>query len=116
MDRAIRGLEPVLAGTSLVVEGGIGRPPMEPTARNRRLFATAQRVGRRLGIELEDAGQAGGGSDANTTSLWTATLDGLGPVGDGGHALDEHVSIPTISERAALLALLVLEPASATGG
>ncbi|MGZ8693200.1 MAG: M20 family metallopeptidase [Gaiellaceae bacterium] len=114
LERAIRSLQPVLAGCSIEVDGGLGRPPMEPTTRNRLLLATAQRLGRELGLQLEDAGLVGGGSDANTTSLSTSTLDGLGPVGDGGHALDEHVSISSIAERAALLALLLLEPARET--
>lgn len=111
LDGAIRTLQPVSSGTSLEVEGGFGRPPMEPTPRNRLLLATAKRLGRELGLTLEDAGLVGGGSDANTTSLYTATLDGLGPVGDGDHAWDEHVSITSIAERAALLAMLLLEPA-----
>ncbi|MGZ8692902.1 MAG: M20 family metallopeptidase, partial [Gaiellaceae bacterium] len=111
LERAIRSLQPVLAGSSLEVDGGFGRPPMEPTPRNRLLLATAQQLGRELGLTLEDAGLVGGGSDANTTSLSTATLDGLGPIGDGGHAADEHVSISSTAERAALLALLLLEPA-----
>jgi len=110
VERAIRSLQPTLEGTSLEVTGEIGRPPMDPTPRNRRLLATAQRLARELGLNLEDAGLVGGASDANTTSLWTATLDGLGPVGDGGHAADEHVSVPSIAVRAALLALLLLEP------
>jgi glutamate carboxypeptidase len=109
---AIRALEPTLAGSSLQVTGRTRRPPMEATPRNRRLLETAQRLGRELGLQLEDAGLVGGASDANTTSLYTATLDGLGPVGDGGHAADEHVSISSIATRAALLALLILEPAS----
>ncbi|MGZ4415405.1 MAG: M20 family metallopeptidase, partial [Gaiellaceae bacterium] len=111
LERAIRNLKPVVEGCSLEVDGGIGRPPMEPTPRNRLLLATAQQLGRDLGLTLEDAGLVGGGSDANTTSLHTATLDGLGPVGDGGHAADEHVSISSTAERAALLAMLLLEPA-----
>jgi glutamate carboxypeptidase len=111
LERAIRSLQPVMAGSSLEVDGGLGRPPMEPTPRNRLLLATAQQLGRELGLTLEDAGLVGGGSDANTTSLSTATLDGLGPIGDGGHAADEHVSISSTAERAALLALLLLEPA-----
>jgi glutamate carboxypeptidase len=110
LERAIRSLKPVVAGSSLEVRGGIGRPPMEPTPRNRLLLETAQELGRELGLTLDDAGVVGGGSDANTTSLYTATLDGLGPIGDGGHAADEHVSISSMSERAALLALLLLEP------
>jgi glutamate carboxypeptidase len=115
VEREIRSLKPVLEESTLEVRGGIGRPPMEPTRRNRRLLETAERLGGELGLELENAGLVGGGSDANTTSLYTATLDGLGPVGDGGHAPDEHVSIGSIAERAALLALLLLEPPSVAG-
>lgn len=110
LDRAIRGLRPVAPDSSLEIAGGIGRPPMEATAGNHELLTRAQRLGSSLGIALDDAGLVGGGSDANTTSLYTPTLDGLGPVGDGGHAADEHVSISSITERAALLALLLLEP------
>jgi glutamate carboxypeptidase len=116
LERVIRALQPATEGSSLKVEGGIGRPPMESTPRNRRLLATAQRLGRELGVRLDDAGQVGGGSDANTTSLYTATLDGLGPIGDGGHAADEHVSMSSIAERAALLALLLLEPGGEQNG
>jgi glutamate carboxypeptidase len=111
VERALRALRPTLPGTKLEITGGMGRPPMDATPRNRRLLATAQSLGQQLGLELRDAGLAGGASDANTTSLYTATLDGLGPIGDGGHAADEHVSIASIPLRSALLALLLLEPA-----
>ena len=54
---------------------------------------------------------AGGGSDGNTTSQFTATLDGLGPVGDGAHASHEFLFVDKQVERCALLArLLLLEP------
>jgi glutamate carboxypeptidase len=85
---------------------------MEPLARNRALLAAAQRLGHGLGLTLEDAGLVGGGSDANTTSLFTGTLDGLGPIGEGSHARDERIDTTTLPERAALLALLILEPAT----
>ena len=49
----------------------------------------------------------GGASDGNITSAYTATLDGLGPVGDGAHAAHEYVLVSQMPERAALLALLV---------
>lgn len=111
VERAIRALRPTLPGTSLEVTGGMGRPPMDATARNRRLLVRAQSLGRSVGLDLRDAGLVGGASDANTASLFTATLDGLGPVGDGGHAADEHVSLASIPVRSALLALLMLEPA-----
>ena len=112
VEKAIRALVPVLEGTIVEVEGAITTPPMEPTSRNRRLLSTARHLGYELGMTVEDAGLAGGGSDANTTSLYTATLDGLGPAGDSDHAIDEHVSVSSIVERSALLALLLLEDGS----
>jgi glutamate carboxypeptidase len=54
---------------------------------------------------------AGGASDGNTTSLFAATLDGLGAVGDGTHARHEFVYAERMVERSALLALLLMEPA-----
>jgi glutamate carboxypeptidase len=82
---------------------------MERTPPNRRLWETARRLGKELGLDLEE-GMAGGGSDGNTTSLFTATLDGLGPVGDGAHARRELVYVDGMVERCALLALLLMEP------
>jgi glutamate carboxypeptidase len=57
-------------------------------------------------------GLAGGGSDGSTASQYTATLDGLGPVGDGAHAAHEYLEIGPTLDRAALLALLLLAPES----
>lgn len=106
---AIRGLQPVVEHTSLSVEGGFGRPAMERTPANRRLWQLACRLGGELGLELEE-GLAGGGSDGNFTSQFTATLDGMGAVGDGAHAAHEHLLLGPTLERAALLALLLLAP------
>ncbi|MGB5402278.1 MAG: M20 family peptidase, partial [Thermoanaerobaculia bacterium] len=53
---------------------------------------------------------AGGGSDGNVASLFAPTLDGLGPVGAGAHALHEFIELDSMVERGALLALLLLEP------
>ena len=111
---AIHALTPVTPGTSLEIEGGPGRPPLEPTPRNRALFESARRVGDELGLALE-GGLAGGGSDGCTTSLYTATLDGLGPVGDGAHAAHEYLEIGPTLERTALLALLLLTPPETPG-
>ena len=110
LEHALRELKPTLEGATIEVEGGFRRPPMEPLPRNRALLAAAKRLGRELGVTIEDAGRAGGGSDANTTSLYTATLDGLGPIGEGSHATDEHVDLTRLPERTALLALLLIEP------
>ena len=109
LEHAIRALVPATPGTRLEVNGGFGRPPMERTPRNRRLWRLAREVAGRLDLEL-DEGLAGGGSDGSTTSLYTATLDGLGPVGAGAHATDECLFVGATLERAALLALLLAAP------
>lgn len=109
---AIHNLRPVNPDTSIHIEGGIEQMPMEPLPRNQALWRLAQDLGRRLGLELEQAA-VGGASDGNTTSQHTATLDGLGAVGDGAHAAHEQALIPQMAERAALLVLLLLAPVQA---
>lgn len=114
IERAIHGLRPTVPGIELQIEGHISRPPMEPTPRNRLLWQQALESASQLGIEIEE-GAAGGGSDGNWTSLHTATLDGLGAVGEGAHALSEQAIVEKMPERAALLAsLLVREPTQHT--
>jgi len=108
-EQAILNLQPAIAGTSLRVEGGFGRPAMERTPANRKLWRMACQLGTDLGLQLEEA-LAGGGSDGNFTSQYTATLDGLGAVGDGAHARHEHLRLGPTLERTALLVLLVLAP------
>ena len=109
VEAAIFGLEPEIEGTSLHIEGGFGRPAMERTPANRRLWHLACEFAGELGIELGE-GLAGGGSDGNFTSRHTATLDGMGAVGDGAHARHEHLLLGPTLERAALLALLLMAP------
>lgn len=93
--------------TELLIEGGIGRPPMEKTTRNRQLWTAARQAGEQMGLVLQEA-TAGGGSDGNTTSQYTATLDGLGTTGDGAHAHHEFIFTDKLVERTALLTLLLL--------
>ena len=113
VESAIRSLTPVNPNTTLHVDGGLDHPPMEASERNQALWWLAQESGRRLGLELEDAA-VGGASDGNTTSQYTATLDGLGAVGDGAHAAHEHVELFRLVERTALLVLMVMAPTSAS--
>ena len=85
IEAAIRGLRPTVPGTRIVVEGAMDVPPMEPTPAQPAALGGRAEAGLRLGLELEEA-VAGGVSDGNTASQYTATLDGLGAVGDGAHA------------------------------
>lgn len=107
IDAALRGLAPRLHGTSIEVTGGLNRPPMVRTLANLALYDRAEAIATALGLTISETG-TGGGSDGNFTSaLGVPTLDGLGVTGDGSHALHEHVIIPSLPERAALLAGLL---------
>ena len=107
----IHQLKPILDNVELRIEGRIGRPPMTQTSRNKHLWENAEANGKLIGLNLEQA-TAGGGSDGNTTSLYTATLDGLGTPGDGAHATHEFIFSDKLIERTALLTLLMLNDAA----
>ena len=107
LERSMHALRPVLAGTTLELAGGFSRPPFERTPDVARLYDRARAVAAELGRELGE-GATGGGSDGNFTgALGVPTLDGLGAVGDGAHALDEHVVTAELTWRAALVAGLI---------
>lgn len=103
----ILALSATVPGTRLEILAKGSVPPMEGTPRNRALWESARKAGADLGLTLEE-GTAGGGSDGNTTSQYTATLDGLGAVGDGAHAAHEFLFVERQVERCALLARLLL--------
>ena len=109
VEKLIHGIKPEIPGVRLRIEGAIGRPSMESTPRNEALWDSALAIGKQLNIELSRA-RVGGGSDGNTTSQYTATLDGLGPVGHGAHAEHEFLYIDKTLQRAALLTMLLLSP------
>ena len=107
VERNMQALRPVLDGTSLEVAGGFSRPPFERTPAVARLYEVARSIAAELGRDLGE-GTTGGGSDGNFTgALGVPTLDGLGALGDGAHALDEHVVTADLTWRAALLAGLI---------
>ena len=104
--KEILSLKPELEGTEIEVRGGLNRPPMERTPAIVELFNHAQALAHELGFDITEAG-TGGGSDGNfTAALGVPTLDGLGAVGDGGHAVHEYVDLEYLPERTALLTRL----------
>jgi glutamate carboxypeptidase len=89
------------------VKGSIDRPPFERTEKVAALYEAAKAVASELGFDLGE-GATGGASDGNFTgALGVPTLDGLGAVGGGAHAIDEHVLIDRLPSRAALAAGLI---------
>lgn len=109
IEQALRKIEATTAGTSLTIEGSIGRLPMEQNPAGRRLWKQAKEAARCLGVDLQE-GRSGGVSDGNITSQYAPTLDGLGPVGDGAHARHEFCYVDKMVERSALLSLLMAQP------
>lgn len=107
VDAAIRALEPVVAGTTLEVQGGFNRPPLEATMSS-SLFALAQELAAGLGLGPLTSASVGGASDGNfTAGVGCPTLDGLGAVGGGAHADSEHVVVAEMPRRTALLRALI---------
>uniref|UniRef100_E6QP47 Peptidase dimerisation domain protein n=1 Tax=mine drainage metagenome TaxID=410659 RepID=E6QP47_9ZZZZ len=109
IERRFAALKPTRSGKdcALAVTGGINRPPMERSRGVVRLFRRAQSLAAQLDWNLAEAA-TGGASDGNfTAALGIPTLDGLGAVGQGAHAVHEHVQIDSIAPRTALLAGLL---------
>jgi len=107
IDKKLRSLKPFNRHCEIEVSGGINRPPMERTAGVAQLYKQAVAIAKDFGWKLEEAA-VGGGSDGNfTAGLGIPTLDGLGGIGEGAHAIHESIVIADLPKRAALLAGLI---------
>lgn len=102
VDRELNELAPLREGAEVSISGGVNRMPMERKTSEdlyRRLLDLGYDFG---GVEV------GGASDGNFTSaLGVPTLDGLGCVGGGAHARDEHLLIEEMPRRAEMVARLL---------
>ena len=109
IDRKLRSLKPFDKHCKLEMTGNINRLPMERTAGVAALYKKAQEIAGQVGWKLEEAA-VGGGSDGNfTAGIGIPTLDGLGGVGDGAHAVHEFIVISELPRRALLLAGMIEE-------
>ena len=107
MNEILLSLEPQHGEADVRVEGGVIWPPMERTAKIAELFNHARSLAGEIGFDLEE-GLAGGASDGCLcAALGVPVLDGLGAVGGGAHAVDEHVEVASMVPRAALVARLL---------
>ncbi|MEI7920968.1 MAG: M20 family metallopeptidase [Planctomycetota bacterium] len=107
IDCNMQALTPVTPDVSLIISGGLNRPPMVRTRATEDLFMEARRIADRLGQSLME-GATGGGSDGNFTSaVGCPTLDGLGLEGAGAHAPHEQIDLRSLPFRATLLAGLL---------
>ncbi|NMP22133.1 M20/M25/M40 family metallo-hydrolase [Sulfobacillus harzensis] len=90
-------------------QGGINRPPMEPTADSAVWVERARRIWSSVAGQQLAGVRVGGASDGNFTARFTPTLDGLGAVGIGAHARGEGVEWRWMEPRHALLTQLISE-------
>ncbi|HEY1597528.1 MAG TPA: M20 family metallopeptidase [Thermoleophilaceae bacterium] len=113
-DEALQALHATREGARVSVAQHHSRPPMERTPAVAVAAAAARELAGELGFDLSE-GAAGGTSDANLVApLGVPVLDGLGPEGDGAHALHEHVLVDSLVERTALLAAILTYALSPT--
>ena len=109
INRKLRSLKPFDKHCKLEMTGSINRLPMERTAGVAALYKKAQKIASQVGWKLEEAA-VGGGSDGNfTAGMGIPTLDGMGGVGDGAHAVHEFIVISELPRRALLLAGMIEE-------
>ena len=107
VERLFRGLRVTDRACTLTIAGGMNRPPMERSRGTVALFQQAKGLARSMGFTLEEA-STGGGSDGNfTAALGIPTLDGMGAVGEGAHAMHESIVVSELAKRTALLAAMM---------
>ena len=106
-EEAFHALEPVVPGVSLEVIGGVHYPPLERGPHVVAVYDQARRVAREMGMDLDEVASGGASEASFAAALGVPTLDGMGADGDGAHAVDEHVIVSSLPERAALAAGLI---------
>jgi glutamate carboxypeptidase len=107
LDRKLRSLKPFDKHCKLEMTGSINRFPMERTAGVAALYKKAREIAGHIKWKLDEAA-VGGGSDGNfTAGMGIPTLDGMGGVGEGAHAVHEFIVISELPRRAFLLAGMI---------
>ena len=108
LDKRIKAIasESTVPDTTAALSGGLGFPPMVQTSGARALFEALRAAGRSVGVEVKGI-PTGAGSDANYTSQFAPTLDGMGPQGSETHSDREFIEVPTLPERSKVTALFL---------
>jgi glutamate carboxypeptidase len=107
MSARILGLESRVPGCSVVVEGGMNRPPYAESPAIVALYERARSLADRAGVMLPRQHRSGGSDGNFTAAMGIPTLDGLGCPGAGAHAVHEHILWRELAPRAALMAGLL---------
>ncbi|MBU8545995.1 MULTISPECIES: M20 family metallopeptidase [Roseomonadaceae] len=102
----MQALRPHGPDVTLMLTGGLNRPPYEKTPAIAALFDHAKALAAEIGFELQDL-KTGGGSDGNFCADLAPVLDGLGADGKGGHTDFEQIYLESLVPRALLLRRLM---------
>jgi len=99
----------VVQGTRSRVDFISGRPPMQQSPGNKRLFQTTADIANRMGYPVKEQFRFGV-SDANfIADLNIPVIDGLGPIGARDHSRDEYMIKDSLLQRTLLLACSIIE-------
>jgi glutamate carboxypeptidase len=99
---------PDVPGTSAKLWGKLHRPPKPETPAVAALLKLQQKVARELGFPAPDPQHSSSVTDGSLAqSVGLATLDALGVRGGEAHTDREFVVLPSLSERAAIAAVLI---------
>ncbi len=94
---------------TLSIHGGFGRPVKQVCVGTERLFNRIHHLGKELGLNI-DWKDSGGCCDGNNLAQHgLAVLDTLGVRGGNIHSPEEYILLDSLSERAALSALLLVD-------
>jgi glutamate carboxypeptidase len=114
---AARAAAASVPGTSIEVEGGIARMPLERTETNAQLCREYAACARAAGLGDGEAQLVGGGSDASTTAgMGIPSIDGLGPRGTGFHTREERIEVQSLIPKTEALARFLLGRAGGAEG
>ena len=99
----------VVPGTQSRVDFITGRPPMQQSQGNKRLFQTTADIANHMGYPVKEQYRFGV-SDANfIADLKVPVIDGLGPIGGRDHSRDEYMIKESLLKRTILLACSIIE-------
>lgn len=106
IDAAIHELETkhfTPGGAKVTAEFRPNRPPMPCTEKTQKLADLISELGKKQGLSFGWVA-TGGGSDGNiTAAMGIPTVDGVGPVGAGGHSATEWLDSKSVEPRMRLL-------------
>lgn len=107
LEAAVRALQAGDPAVRLEISGGLHYPPLERTEKVLTVYRAARAVAAAMGQDLAEVSTGGASEASFAGALGLPTLDGLGADGDGAHAVDEHVLLSSLPDRAALAAGLI---------